>query len=224
MEKGLQQLRELAVLEMVCSDLDNAQTPKDPDEVQCTPSMWCKFVWGAPSSHASTLAAMRWKDVMGSTVYVVSRQLQQYEENLFAPLRACTVAVEKLSQNVHHLKERTSSSSARGRNISAMQNQYFPVRGKEYPRRTPRGTLWFYLHEHGEDMRKWGGEPTSTLAAQVCELQGNMAAKRGSPRKTAALVSVGQSPRGSRRADVTLDPDGETSALHWQELSDRYFN
>lgn len=32
---------------------------------------------------------------------------------------------------------------------------------------TLRGNLWFYLPEHGEDMRKGVGKPTSALAAQV---------------------------------------------------------
>ncbi|GAB0207174.1 hypothetical protein GRJ2_003183000 [Grus japonensis] len=35
MERGIQYLRELAVREMVYYDLDNAQLPTDPDEVQC---------------------------------------------------------------------------------------------------------------------------------------------------------------------------------------------
>ncbi|KAK4821357.1 hypothetical protein QYF61_018895 [Mycteria americana] len=36
MERGIQYLRELAMLEMIYGDLDNEQLPKDPDEVQCT--------------------------------------------------------------------------------------------------------------------------------------------------------------------------------------------
>lgn len=59
-------------------------------------------------------------------------------------------------------------------------------------------------------MRKWEGEPTSTLAARVHELQGNTAARRGSPKKNAAPFSVGQYSRGSRRADAILDPDEGT--------------
>lgn len=36
MEKGIQYLRELAVLEAIHHDPDNPQLPKDPDKVQCT--------------------------------------------------------------------------------------------------------------------------------------------------------------------------------------------
>lgn len=75
---------------MVYSDLDNDHTPKDPDEVQCMTSMWCKFVWGALSSHANTLAVMNRTDEMGvnvDTMNAVSSQLQQYEENISASLQ-----------------------------------------------------------------------------------------------------------------------------------------
>jgi len=56
MERGIQYLRELTVRELVYYDPDDDQLPKDPVEVQCTPSMWRKFVWNAPSSYANSLA------------------------------------------------------------------------------------------------------------------------------------------------------------------------
>jgi len=49
-ERDIQYLRELVVRELVYCDTDDEQVPTDPDEVQCTPSMWRKFVWSAPSS------------------------------------------------------------------------------------------------------------------------------------------------------------------------------
>ncbi|KAK4817115.1 hypothetical protein QYF61_027978 [Mycteria americana] len=36
MERGIQYLRQLAVLEVIYDDLDNKQLSKDPDEVKCT--------------------------------------------------------------------------------------------------------------------------------------------------------------------------------------------
>lgn len=146
------------MLEMVYSDLDNDQTCKDPNEVQHTRSMWRKFVWTAQASHASALAAMNWRDGMGPTVDVVSSQPQKYEENLSAPLRVCISVVEKLPQQVQHLEERMPSSSPRRSSISSVKSQHFPARGREYQGRTAHGTLWFYLHDLGEDMRKWDGE------------------------------------------------------------------
>ena len=35
MEKGIQYLRELAMLEVIYGDLDNEQLSKEPDEVKC---------------------------------------------------------------------------------------------------------------------------------------------------------------------------------------------
>ncbi|GAB0205675.1 hypothetical protein GRJ2_003033100 [Grus japonensis] len=58
MERGIQYLRELAMREMVYYDLDNAQLPTDPDEVQCTQPMWRKFVQSAPSSYTNSLAVI----------------------------------------------------------------------------------------------------------------------------------------------------------------------
>jgi len=57
-ERGIQYLRELAVWELVYYDPDNALLPTDPDEVQCTRPMWRKFVWGAPSLYAISLAVI----------------------------------------------------------------------------------------------------------------------------------------------------------------------
>jgi len=54
MERGIQYLRELSVQ-------DDKQLPADPDEVQCTRSMWRKFVWSAPSSYANSLAVADWR-------------------------------------------------------------------------------------------------------------------------------------------------------------------
>ena len=105
MEKGIQYLRELAVREVIYKDLDDSQTSTDPDEVQCTRPMWRKFVQSAPSSYASSLAIMAWKEDEEPTVDEVAKQLQQYEESLSSSLQACVSAVEKLSEEVHQLKE-----------------------------------------------------------------------------------------------------------------------
>ena len=45
MEKGIQYLREVAVLEVIYGDLDDQQSSIDPDEAQCTQPMWQMFVW-----------------------------------------------------------------------------------------------------------------------------------------------------------------------------------
>ncbi|KAK4828889.1 hypothetical protein QYF61_001447 [Mycteria americana] len=62
MERGIQYLRELAVLEVIYGDLDNEQLSKEPDEVWCTRPTWWKLVRSAPESYANSLAILTWKD------------------------------------------------------------------------------------------------------------------------------------------------------------------
>ena len=62
MERGIRYLRELAMLEVIDSNLDKKQLSKGPDEFKCTQPMWQKFVQSTPSSYASSLAVMTWKD------------------------------------------------------------------------------------------------------------------------------------------------------------------
>lgn len=61
MEKGIQYMRELAVLKAIYRDSNNDQSPVDPDEVQCTQSTWEKFVQHTPSLYANSLAMMSMK-------------------------------------------------------------------------------------------------------------------------------------------------------------------
>ncbi|KAK4831870.1 hypothetical protein QYF61_019882 [Mycteria americana] len=65
MERGIQYLRELAIVEMIYDDLDNKQLSKDPEEVKCTQPMWQKLVRSAPASYANSLAILTWKDEEG---------------------------------------------------------------------------------------------------------------------------------------------------------------
>ncbi|KAK4810808.1 hypothetical protein QYF61_008780 [Mycteria americana] len=53
--------------------------------------------------------------------------------------------------------------------VSAIRSKHSTAQERGYRGYTPQGTLWFYLCDHGEDMRKWDGNPTSTLEARVEE-------------------------------------------------------
>ncbi|KAM6188202.1 LOW QUALITY PROTEIN: versican core protein-like [Sarcoramphus papa] len=70
----------------------------------------------------------------------------------------------------------------------------------------PHATLWYYLCDHREDMRKWSGAPTSNLEAHICELQGKTSAKKGPSRKITVPVAVEQFPRHSRRELILTIP------------------
>ena len=116
MEKGIQYLRELAVQELVYYEPDDDQLPTDPDEIQCTASMWRKFVRSAPSSYANSLAVVNWKGKEAPTVDEVAVRLQQYEESLSSSLVS---AVEKLAREVRQIKENRSYSPPVRASISA---------------------------------------------------------------------------------------------------------
>ncbi|GAB0198638.1 hypothetical protein GRJ2_002329200 [Grus japonensis] len=144
MERGIQYLRELAVREMVYYDLDNAQLPTDPDEVQCTRPMWRKFVRSAPSSYANSLAVIDWKSEEAPTVDEVAGRLRHYEESLSSSLVS---AVEKLSQDVRQLKEDISYSPPAQTHISAVRKAPC-ILGTDYLRKgyfkDPKGYRWAF--------------------------------------------------------------------------------
>ena len=62
--------------ELVYYDTDDEQVPTDSDEVQCSQSMWRKFVRSTPSSYANLLAVVDWKGEEASTVDEVAVRLR----------------------------------------------------------------------------------------------------------------------------------------------------
>ncbi|KAK4821074.1 hypothetical protein QYF61_012416 [Mycteria americana] len=164
-ERGIQYLRELAMLEVTYDDLDNKQLLKDPDEVKCTQHVWQKFVQSTPSSYANSLAVMTWKGGEGQTADELAGKLQQYKKCLSSSLWACISAVEKLSWEFQQFKEDMSCSPPVQNSISAIRSQCSSAQERGFSGYTPQATLWFYLHDHREDMRKWDGKSASTLEA-----------------------------------------------------------
>ncbi|GAB0179161.1 hypothetical protein GRJ2_000381400 [Grus japonensis] len=197
-------------------DPDNAQLPTDPDEIQCMQPMWRKLVRSAPSLYANSLAVMDWEGEEAAIVDKLAGRLWQYKESLSSSL---VLAVEKL---VQQLKEDMSYSPPVRTSISAVSSKCSSVQERGYSGYTPRGTLWFYLCDHGEDMKKWDGKPTSTLEAGLCELQGKPITIEDSSRKNTAPVSSKQFPRLSGRPDRTYDPLEGTSKSFLQEVSNKY--
>ncbi|KAK4806857.1 hypothetical protein QYF61_012578 [Mycteria americana] len=85
--------RELVVLEVIYSDLDNDEVSKDPDYILCTRAMWRKVIQSAPTSYSNRLATMCCPDT--PTVERTCSWLQNFEENLCPSLslRASALAV-----------------------------------------------------------------------------------------------------------------------------------
>ncbi|GAB0208818.1 hypothetical protein GRJ2_003347500 [Grus japonensis] len=96
-DEGIQYLRELAVLEVIYSDLDDEEVSKDPEDVLCTRATWRKVIQSAPASYSNSLAAMYFPDRDTPTVEKVSSWLQNFEENLCtsSSLRASTLAINQ---------------------------------------------------------------------------------------------------------------------------------
>ncbi|XP_071657674.1 hsp90 co-chaperone Cdc37-like 1 [Patagioenas fasciata] len=102
---------------------------------------------------------MTWKDGEGQMMDELAGQLRQYEENLSCSLVS---AVEELSRKVHQLKEDTPYLY---RPVSQLLGVNVLLLNRGQRGYTPQATLWFYLRDHGEDMRRWDGKSTSTLEA-----------------------------------------------------------
>jgi len=176
-------------------------------------------VRSVPSSYANSLAVVDWKGEEAPTVDEMAVQLQQYEESLSSSLIS---AVEKLYQKFQQLEQSISYSSPVQASISAITGKCFSAQERGYRGYTPRGTLWFYLCDHGKDMRKWDGKPTSSLEARVRELQGKTITKGDSVKKNAAPVSSSQLSRPGRQFDLVSDPLEGTSKLFLQQVSSKF--
>ncbi|KAK4810506.1 hypothetical protein QYF61_004286 [Mycteria americana] len=100
---------------------------------------------------ANSLAILTWKDGEGPTVDEAASQLREYEESISSSLVS---AVEKLSRKVQRLKEDTSYIPPVQTSISAIRSQRSSAQERGYRGYTPQCTLWFYLRDHGENMRK----------------------------------------------------------------------
>ncbi|KAK4828826.1 hypothetical protein QYF61_000883 [Mycteria americana] len=112
--------------------------------------MWRKLVRNTPLSCANSLAILIWRDEDGPTVNEAASNLREYEESISSSLVS---AVEKLSRKVQRLEEDMSYSPPIRTSVSTIRSQRSFAQGRGYRGYTPRGTLWFYLRDHGEDMR-----------------------------------------------------------------------
>uniref|UniRef100_A0A8U7N6I3 Uncharacterized protein n=1 Tax=Corvus moneduloides TaxID=1196302 RepID=A0A8U7N6I3_CORMO len=207
-DEGIQYLRELAVLEIVYRDLKSDRVPEDPEDASCTMAMWRKVVQSAPASYSSSLVSLYHPQMDTPTIEMASSWLRNVEETLgtSSSLQASSPAFRGSP------RDRSSPS---------------PVRGKGSPKRRPRGELWFFLRDQGEDMRKWVGEPTFKLEARVRELRGKKAVKR-SPKKTASVVATERQegnqrfPRHKRTKITSFHPGEGTSDLASRRSDSEY--
>ncbi|RMC15931.1 hypothetical protein DUI87_08137 [Hirundo rustica rustica] len=176
------------------------------------------------------LATLQWREGEDK-VGVLVNKLRIYEDTVTAPFRTHVSSVEtRLAEQVRslieeghqklkkELKEEIYHISPEPTRVSAIRSRYPPARERAY---TPRGNLWSFLREHGEDMRNWDGKPTSSLAARVRELKRETPTTKSSSRANIAPVSKAQNPRQYKKNDMT-DPLEGTSGTYLQEESNVY--
>lgn len=135
---------------------------------------------------------MIWKDIEGQKVdWIVWISLSVQIKSLFLPPGMCC-QWRNCSRGSHILKRMYSLRV--GISILWIKNKHSSAQERGYSGYTPWATLWFCLHDHGEEMMKGYGTCTLTLEAWVHELQGKPITKQSSPRKITALVSIVQFP------------------------------
>ncbi|XP_048786416.1 uncharacterized protein LOC125686467 [Lagopus muta] len=209
-EKGIQYLREIVMVEMLYEPdfvPNHPHQDRDPEKVRATPEIWQKLMTTAPDKYAATLtsACDRYQEQQRTPlVYELIVTLQNYEQ-LLSPIHAAVAAISKMMEQVSQLINRDKPVAVsetldedQDNQMSLMKEMkemmrahltkdYDPsfscalskisaVRGRRSPAQvrdnTPQIALWYYLRDHGEDMRKWHREPTPVLRARVRELQG----------------------------------------------------
>ncbi|XP_059729002.1 uncharacterized protein LOC132341438 [Haemorhous mexicanus] len=219
-EQGIQRLREMAVAEIVFS---GDVTTRNPDLVPCTSVMWRKLVPLRPHEYASALAIMK-RDERDETMLDMAKKLRAYADAVHGPTHARFAAVEtrlqkledKIEENHKKLREEIKEDLLQ---ISAVQIRGPSAQYRRSPdgerRYTPRAELWFFLHDSGENMRRWDGKSTAALARRVCELKEDRTQRGSSTKRKPAPVAHSRTARYDDDDDMS-DPLEGTSKTYAQ--------
>ncbi|RMC16256.1 hypothetical protein DUI87_08471 [Hirundo rustica rustica] len=219
LEEGIQQLREVAVLEVLFGR--GEQHDNDPDKVRCTGQMLWNLATLGPSQYATYIATIH-PDNNRETVGSVANKLRNYESIINGPMQAQVSAVakelrermEEVTEEIREVREEMRRNSS---HVAAVRVTGPRVRAQQPPARergyTPRADLWFFLRNHGEDMGRWDGKPTSALVARVHELKERNTNQGGSTKMKIASASHVQAARYYRSVDDMSDPCEGTSTI-----------
>lgn len=186
-------------------------------------SMSWKFVQSSPLLYANSLTVMTWKDRDERTV-------NELETNSDNTKKVCLPPNGSAFQRWINCPGRfsnswnISSSPPAQTSISDSRSKHFSVQLRRYCGYTTSATTWFYLCEHGEDMKKWDRKPTSTLEAWEHELQGKTTVKGDSSRKMSTPVSNEQSSRQRWWPDLIFELYNRLFGLHPHDVSKEYNN
>jgi len=111
-EKGIQYLTEIAVVEMLYYPVFVPNDPRqdhDPERVRGTPDIWQKFTRTAPERYTGTLAAMldRYEDQQRPPVFELILMLQNFEQKLL-PSNAFISAISQVTDRLDKKQEQLS--------------------------------------------------------------------------------------------------------------------
>ncbi|XP_048786349.1 uncharacterized protein LOC125686424 [Lagopus muta] len=110
-EKGIQYLREIGVVEMLYDPdfvPNHPQQNRDPERVRTTPEIWQKIVTTAPDKYAATLtsACDRYQEQQRTPlIYELIVTLQNYEQ-LLSPIHSAVAAISRMTEQVSQLINR----------------------------------------------------------------------------------------------------------------------
>ncbi|RMC20460.1 hypothetical protein DUI87_01310 [Hirundo rustica rustica] len=226
LEEGIQQLREVAVLEVLFGR--GGQHDNDPDKVKCTGQMLWNLATLGPSQYATYIATIH-PDTNRETVGSVANKLRNYESIISGPMQAQVSAVaEELREEMREMREemrRRNNSHVAPVRVTGprVRAQQPPARERGY---TPRADLWHFLRDHGEDMGRWDGKPTSALAARVRELKERNTNRGGSTKMKVASTSHDQAARtyyhcwvgaGGSQELTLLEAEVSLTGKEWQK-------
>ncbi|RMC16306.1 hypothetical protein DUI87_08522 [Hirundo rustica rustica] len=171
LEEGIEQLREVAVLEVLFGR--GEQHDNDPDKVRCTGQMLWNLATLGPSQYATFIATIN-PDNNRETVGSVANKLRNYESMISGPMQAQVSAVakelrEKMEEVTEEMREMREEMRRNSSHVALVRVTGPRVRAQRPPAGergyTPQADLWYFLRDHGEDMGRWDGKPTSALAA-----------------------------------------------------------
>lgn len=155
-------MHESDAMEVMYRDSNNKDSSVDSDQVQCTHSMWQKFVQSMPPSNTNSLSFMSREGETNSILHVTT-QHQQYEDHLDPHLSCgdCPRLWTDLRKSV-----RKCPMPCQYRPKSLLLGTSTTLLERED---TDKATCVFSVSKT-EDMRKWDGKSTSALAVWACEL------------------------------------------------------
>lgn len=211
MERGIQYLRELAVLEMVHNIGLNFWLFQNWDVLFHNP---CGISLYGVHHLCMPTHCQKWPGKRERNKWWINSLMNSSKISLSFSLRACVSAVEKHSEVAQQLKGNKSSVLSAWTSISDTRSKHFLIQDRRYIGYTPRANRWSYLHGHGEDMRKWDGKLTWSLEVWICELRGKAITKESSSWKMTTSVSSGQFFKQSRWSDLISEFDNQPCGLH----------